>query len=129
MRKKGESDWKKVELVYLSEYCRVMKATIAIFAVAALLATTVLMTTATQQALADKVGPGGEDEDQLTQGRLGEFYSKEGKETYYGEEITGQEFGEERSDIAKSDSEVIGANSAYYASGECHSEREKEACQ
>jgi hypothetical protein len=34
-----------------------MKVSIAIFAVAALLATTGVMTTATQQALADKVGP------------------------------------------------------------------------
>jgi hypothetical protein len=103
-----------------------MKVTIAIFAVVALLATTVLMTTTTQQALADKVGPLGEDA--LTQGGLGEFYSKEGKEHYYGEGTSGQEFGEQRSDIANSDSEVIGANSAYYASGECHSDREKEAC-
>ena len=107
-----------------------MKVTIAIFTVSALLATTVLMTTTTQQALADKVGPGGEDEDQLTQGGLGEFFSKEGRETYYGDNgDDGQEFGDQRSDIAKSDSEVIGANSAYYASGECHSDREKEACQ
>jgi hypothetical protein len=38
-----------------------MKVTIAIFAVAAILATTVLMTTTSQQALADRVGPLGED--------------------------------------------------------------------
>ena len=105
-----------------------MKVTIAIFAVASILATTVLMTTTTQQALADKVGPLGEDK--LTQGGLGEFYSKEGRDTYYGDNgDDGQEFGDQRSDIAESDSEVIGANSAYYASGECHSDREKEACQ
>jgi hypothetical protein len=33
-RRKGESDRKKVELIYLSKYCRVMKVKIAIFAVA-----------------------------------------------------------------------------------------------
>ncbi len=115
-----------------------MRAVIAIFAVAAILATTVVTTAATtQQALADRVGPnckpgdpvGGCPENQLTQGGLGEFYSKEGKETYYGSNITGQKFAQERSSIAKSDSEVIGANTAYYASGECHSDRHPEACQ
>jgi hypothetical protein len=103
-----------------------MKVTIAIFAVAAILATTVLMTTTTQQALADKVGPNGEDENK--QGGLGEFFSKDGRDTYYGG-ASGEEFGDVRSDFAESDSEVIGANSAYYASGECHSDREEEACQ
>jgi hypothetical protein len=58
----------------------------------------------------------------------GEFYSKEGKQTYYGEDITGEKFGKVRADIANDDPEVIGANSAYYASGECHSDRESEAC-
>jgi hypothetical protein len=94
-----------------------MKGTIAIFTVAAILATSVLMTTTTQQALADKVGPN--DEDEFKQGGLGEFYSKEGKDFYFGGEDgekSGEEFGDERSDIAKSDSEVIGANSAYYDS-------------
>jgi hypothetical protein len=81
-----------------------------------------------QQALADRVGPNPETEDRFTQGGLGEFYSEEGRDTYYGG-ASGQEFGDVRSDIAESDSEVIGANSAYYASGECHSDREQEACQ
>ncbi len=84
-------------------------------------------------AFADRVGPNctpGEmcEEDQLRQGALGEFFSKEGREIYYGG-VSGQEFGDVRSDFASSDSEVIGANSAYYASGECHSDREPEACQ
>src|SRR5829696_8874907 len=83
-------------------------------------------TTTTQQALADRVGPLGED--RITQGGLGEFYSREGRDTWFGG-VSGQQFGGVRSDIASSDSEVIGANSAYYASGECHSDREKEACQ
>jgi hypothetical protein len=86
-----------------------------LFFIAALLigALGVAVSSTAQQALADKVGP--LEEDELKQGGLGEFYSKEGKDTYYG--ASGQEF-EVRSNIAKSDSEVIGANSAYYASGE-----------
>jgi hypothetical protein len=103
-----------------------MKVTIAIFAVVALLATTVLMTTTTQQALADKVGPLGEDA--LTQGGLGEFYSKQGKETYFGPDITGQQFGQERGNIASSNPGVIGSNTAYYGSGECHG-KVPDACQ
>jgi hypothetical protein len=99
-----------------------------LFFIAALLigALGIAVSSTTQQALADKVGPLGEDA--ITQGGLGEFYSKEGRGTYFGG-VSGEEFGQVRSNIAKSDSEVIGANSAYYASGECHSDREKEACQ
>jgi hypothetical protein len=109
-----------------------MRVAIAVFAIAAILATTVVITTTTQQALADKVSPNCKPEapkcreDQLTQGGLGEFFSNEGKNTYYG--VEGHQFGDVRSDIASSDSEVIGANSAYYASGECHSDREPKAC-
>ena len=112
-----------------------MKVTIAIFAVAAILATSVLMTTTTtQQALADRVGPNCEpddqecDENRFTQGGLGEFYSKEGKESYYGSDITGQRFGQERSDAASSTPGVIGSNTAFYGSGECHG-RVPDACQ
>jgi hypothetical protein len=111
-----------------------MKVTITIFAVAAILATTVIMTTTIQQALADKVSPNCKPgapqckEDQLTQGGLGEFYSNEGKETYYGSDVGGQVFGDVRSDFASSDSELIGANTAYYGSGDCHSDREPKAC-
>lgn len=101
---------------------------IAIFAAAAILATTVVMTTATQQALADRVGPncapgapvGTCPENQLTQGGLGEFFSKQGKETYYGSDITGKQFGQERGDIASSNPGIIGSNTAFYGSGECH---------
>jgi hypothetical protein len=110
-----------------------MRVTIAIFAVAAILATTVVVTTTIiQQASADKVGPNCKPdapkcrEDQLTQGGLGEFFSNEGKNTYYG--VEGNQFGDVRSDFASSDSGVIGANSAYYASGECHSDKEPKAC-
>jgi hypothetical protein len=77
-----------------------MKVTIAVFAVAAILATSVLMTTTTQQALADRVGPLGED--RITQGGLGEFYSREGRDTWFGG-VSGQQFGGVRSDIASSD--------------------------
>jgi hypothetical protein len=110
-----------------------MKVTIAIFAVAAILATTGVMTTTIQQASADKVGPNCKPEapncreDQLDQGALGEFYSKEGRDTYYGG-VSGEGFGDVRSDFASSDSELIGANTAYYGSGECHSDREPKAC-
>ena len=109
-----------------------MKVTIAIFAVAAILATTGVMTTTMQQASADRVGPNCPcppgNEDQLTQGGLGEFFSKQGRDTYFGG-VSGHEFGQVRSDIASSDSEVIGANTAFYGSGECHSDREPQACQ
>ena len=111
-----------------------MNVTIAIFAVAAILATTVIMTTTIQQALADQVSPNCKPgapqckEDQLTQGGLGEFYSKQGKESYYGPDITGKQFGESLSNNAKSDPGIIGSNTAYYGSGECHSDREPKAC-
>ena len=107
-----------------------MKVTIAIFAVAAILATGV-MTTTIQQASADRVGPNcpitdpcppGDPtrEDRFTQGGLGEFYSKQGKESYYGPDITGKQFGQSLSNNAKSDPGIIGSNTAYYGSGECH---------
>jgi hypothetical protein len=109
-----------------------MKVTIAIFAVAAILATTVLVTTTAQQALADRVGPNCPcppgNEDRFTQGGLGEFYSKEGKESYFGPDITGKQFGQERGNIASSNPGVIGSNTAFYGSGECHG-RVPEACQ
>jgi hypothetical protein len=94
-----------------------MKVTIAIFAVAAILATTVVMTTSTQQVLADKVGPLGEDINK--QGGLGEFYSNDGKNTWFGG-VSGQGFGQERASIASSDPGIIGSNTAFYGSGECH---------
>ena len=99
-----------------------------LFFIAALLigALGVAVSSTAQQALADKVGPNGKREDQFTQGGLGEFFSNEGKNTYYG--VEGNQFGDVRSDFASSDSGVIGANSAYYASGECHSDREPKAC-
>jgi hypothetical protein len=135
-RRKGESDRKKVEFIYLSEYCGVMKVLIAIFAAAAILAISVLMTTTTQQALADRVGPNCEPDDQVgecdenrfTQGGLGEFYSKQGKESYYGSDITGQRFGQERSNAASSVPGIIGSNTAFYGSGECHG-RVPDACE
>jgi hypothetical protein len=101
-----------------------------LFFIAALLigALGVAVSSTAQQALADKVGPNGAKEDQITQGALGEFYSKEGKGIYY-PGTSGQEFGQVRSGIASSDPGVIGANSAYYASGECHSDIHPEACQ
>ena len=104
-----------------------MKVTIAMFAVAAMLATAVITTAAIQQALADKVGPNGAKEDQLKQGGLGEFYSKAGKSTYF-KGISGHDFGQSLSGNAKSSPNLIGANTAYYGSGECHSKKHPEAC-
>lgn len=94
-----------------------------------------MTTTTIQQASAARVGPNcaadaqvGEcDENQLTQGGIGEFYSKVGRDTHYGG-ISGKGFGESLSNNAKSDSEVIGANTAYYASRECHSDRVANRC-
>jgi hypothetical protein len=79
-----------------------------------------------QQSLADKVGPNGAKEDQLKQGGLGEFYSKEGKDLYFGK--GGHDFGQSLSGNAKSSPNLIGANTAYYGSGECHSHKHPEAC-
>jgi hypothetical protein len=45
----------------------------------------------TQQALADKVGP-HPDEDNVKQGAMGEYFSKDGREAYGG--TSGQEHGE-----------------------------------
>jgi len=108
-----------------------VKSIIAIFAIAAILATGVVLTTTTQQALADKVGPNGPcpcppGEDVNKQGALGEFYSKDGRATYYGG-ISGTEFGGSISDNAKSQPGLIGSNTAFYGSGECHG-KVPEAC-
>jgi hypothetical protein len=81
--------------------------------------------TIAQRALADKVAPTGEDA--IKQGGLGEFYSKQGKDYYYG--VGGHEFGQVRSGFAKSSPNLIGANTAFYGSGECHSDKHPEVCQ
>ena len=62
----------------------------------------------------------------LKQGGLGEFYSKEGKHLYFG--VGGHEFGKSLSHNAKSSPNLIGANTAYYGSGVCHSKKHPEAC-
>ena len=85
----------------------------------------VAVSSTAQQALADRVGPLGEDN--VKQGGEGEFYSKEGKEYYYG--VDGRTFGDVRSDFASSEPNLIGANTGYYASGECHSKKQSEYCQ
>jgi len=100
---------------------------LVIIAITVAIASISMMVSFVGTTLADKVGPNGAAEDKIKQGALGEFYSKEGRDTWFNG-ASGQEFGDVRSDIAKSDSEVIGANTAYYASGECHSDRESEAC-
>jgi hypothetical protein len=91
---------------------------------AAILATTGVMTTTIQQASADRVGPNCPcppgNEDRFTQGGLGEFYSKQGKESYFGSDTTGEQFGQERAGIASDTPGAIGSNTAYYGSGECH---------
>jgi hypothetical protein len=84
----------------------------------------VIATTATQKALADKVGPLGEDAEK--QGGLGEFFSKAGKDHYFG--VNGHTFGQVRAGLAKSSPNLIGANTGFYGSGECHSTKHPEAC-
>ena len=85
----------------------------------------VAVSSTAQQALADRVGPLGEDK--FRQGGLGEFFSREGRADYY--DVTpGPEFGQVRSGFAQSDPGVIGANAGYYASGECHSKKQPEFC-
>jgi hypothetical protein len=52
----------------------------------------------------------------------------EGKESYFGSDITGQRFGQERAGIASSVPGIIGSNTTFYGSGECHG-RVPLACQ
>jgi hypothetical protein len=92
---------------------------IAALLIGAIGAVVTALSVTAQQVLADKVGPNGPPEDQNKQGGLGEFYSKDGRDTYFGG-ASGKEFGGVRSDIAKSQPGIIGSNTAYYGSGECH---------
>lgn len=100
---------------------------LAIIAITTVIASISMIVSLVGTSFADKVGPNGADEDVLKQGALGEFYSKAGKEFWFGG-ATGHEFGDVRSDIASSDSGVIGANTAYYGSGECHSKQHSDVC-
>ena len=99
-----------------------------LFFIAALLigALGVAVSSTAQQALADRVGPKGEDE--FRQGGLGEFFAKQNRQFYYPDVTPGSEFGQIRSGFAQSDPGVIGANAGYYASGECHSKKQPEFC-
>jgi hypothetical protein len=90
---------------------------IAALLMGALGAVVTTLSSTAQQALADKVGPLGEDA--IKQGGLGEFYSKDGKTLYFG--VDGKTFGDVRSDIAsQSEPGILGSNTAFYGSGECH---------
>ena len=80
-----------------------------------------------QQALADKVGPKGADEDNVKQGALGEFQSKEGRDYYYEPDISGRDLGQAVQNYARPgdregshesfDVRNLGDNFAYYAIG------------
>lgn len=100
---------------------------LAIIAITAIIASISMMVSFVGTSLADKVGPNGAAEDKIKQGALGEFYSKEGRSIYF-PGVSGHQFGDVRSDIASSDSGVIGANTAYYGSGECHSKKHSDVC-
>ena len=90
----------------------------------AMLGTTTMIMFGAQQGLADKVAPTGEDKNK--QGGLGEFFSKDGKDNYYGKD--GKDFGDLRSDLASGlEPGSIGSNTAYYGSGECHG-KQPDAC-
>jgi hypothetical protein len=110
---------------------RIMNNKLLTAAIAALLvgAVGVLSGTA-QQALADKVGP-KPDEDKVKQGAMGEYFSKDGREAYGGEDPpTGEEFGQSVQNFARPGDQDfghedfgldnLGENFAFYASGECH---------
>ena len=85
--------------------------------------------TTSQQASADKVGP-KPDEDKVKQGAMGEYFSKDGRDVYYGEDTSGEEFGQSVQNYARPGDRLgshesfgldnAGENFAYYASGECH---------
>jgi hypothetical protein len=99
-----------------------------LFFMAALLigALGVAVSSTAQQALADRVGPLGEDK--FTQGGLGEFFAKQNRQFYYPDVTPGSEFGQVRSGYAQSAPGVIGANAGFYASGECHSTTQAQFC-
>jgi hypothetical protein len=99
------------------------------------LATTVVITTTTQQALADKTGPNYPDEDNVKQGALGEFLSNDGRDYYYDEELngvgtSGRDQGQAIQNYARAGDQLygheywvldsLGENFAYYANGTCH---------
>ena len=93
---------------------------LAIVAITALTISIAMMVPIAGTSFADKVGPKGEDK--YKQGGIGEFYNNEGRADYYGG-ISGRDFGDSISDNANSAPETIGANTAFYASGECHTDR------
>jgi hypothetical protein len=78
----------------------------------------VIAPTAIQKALANKVSPNGAKEDQVKEGALGEFYSKEGR-AYWFPGISGHDFGQSVSGNAKSSPNLFGSNTAFYGSGKC----------
>jgi hypothetical protein len=113
-----------------------------LFFIAALLigALGVAVSSIAQQALADKVGPNPETENNVKQGALGEFFSKEGRDYYAdgqvgGATTSGREHGQATQNYARPGDHVgghetfplenpggvnnLGENYAYYASGEC----------
>jgi hypothetical protein len=100
-----------------------IKVVLLAIAISAILSV-VIAPTAIQKALANKVSPNCTPgvpncpEDQLKQGALGEFYSKAGRDTYYGG-ISGHDFGQSVSGNAKSSPNLFGSNTAFYGSGKC----------
>jgi hypothetical protein len=81
--------------------------------------------TTSQQALADKAA----HDDRVKQGGLGEYFSEDGRDVYYGG-ASGEEFGESVQNYARPGDhegghetfegvDNAGENFAYYANGEC----------
>jgi hypothetical protein len=117
-----------VKFLCISNKCEIMNSKILTAAIAAFLVGAVgILSGTAQQALADKVGPN--DEDNVKQGGMGEFFSKDGKDVYYGSP-SGNEFGQSVQNFARPGDQEgghedfgldnAGENFGFYASGECH---------
>jgi hypothetical protein len=101
-----------------------IKVVLLAIAISAILSV-VIAPTAIQKALADKVAPTGEDA--LKQGGIGEFASNAGKDYYYG--VNGHTYGQVKAGYASSSPNLIGSNTAFYASGKCPpNSQHPEAC-
>jgi hypothetical protein len=96
-----------------------------------LLATPSIMGT----AVANKVTG---DIDNVKQGALGEYYSKDGREKYDPNDPSGRDHGQDTANFAQNSEEIsgpgvniqsLGKSTSYIASGVCHSQNSTNQCQ
>ena len=124
-----------IKTAYNFKHCQIYMYKLFFMAALLIGALGVAVSSTAQQALADKVGPNGEREDNVKQGAIGEFNSRDGRDYYADEQIggettSGQEFGQARQNYARPGDQEFGhesfgldnsgSNYGYYGSGECH---------